>query len=150
MDGEKNQKTTLGTSLVLFDSVHSSTYNSDVHESEQNESSKKPKRKTKNPKDNNNKQLIFIMATTRPHIPRAPYVDPNTNIIYETDNPEYHGWLTKQSMWLKVRKNEKNPSPFGCPSFYCVRFFVFVPLSTHKIFFDSYFLVCLLLGNFFF
>ena len=44
------------------------------------------------------------MATTRPHIPRAPYVDPNTNIIYETDNPEYHGWLTKQSMWLKVRK----------------------------------------------
>jgi len=33
---------------------------------------------------------------------RPPYVDPNTNIIYDTDNPEYEGWLTKQSMWLKV------------------------------------------------
>ena len=43
------------------------------------------------------------MATNRPHIPRAPYVDPNTNIMYETDNPEFHGWLTKQSTWLKVR-----------------------------------------------
>jgi len=32
---------------------------------------------------------------------RPPYVDPNTNIIYECDNPEYQGWLTKQSMWLK-------------------------------------------------
>jgi hypothetical protein len=34
---------------------------------------------------------------------RPPYVDPNTNIIYDTDNPEYQGYLTKQSMWLKVR-----------------------------------------------
>ena len=33
---------------------------------------------------------------------RPPYVDPNTNIIYDTDNPEYSGFLTKQSMWLKV------------------------------------------------
>ena len=33
---------------------------------------------------------------------RPPYVDPNTNIIYETDNAEYEGYLTKQSMWLKV------------------------------------------------
>jgi len=34
---------------------------------------------------------------------RPPFVDPATNIIYDTDNPEYEGWLTKQSMWLKVR-----------------------------------------------
>ena len=59
------------------------------------------------------------MATTRPHIPRAPYVDPNTNIIYETDNPEYHGWLTKQSMWLKVRK--KRTLFFLCVLFFGIR-----------------------------
>jgi hypothetical protein len=40
----------------------------------------------------------------RSHLARPPYVDPNTNIIYDTDNPEYEGWLTKQSMWLKVRR----------------------------------------------
>lgn len=34
---------------------------------------------------------------------RPPYVDPTTNIIYDVDNPEYEGWLTKQSVWLKVR-----------------------------------------------
>jgi hypothetical protein len=39
----------------------------------------------------------------RAHLARPPYVDPNTNIIYDTDRPEYEGWLTKQSMWLKVR-----------------------------------------------
>lgn len=33
---------------------------------------------------------------------RPPYVDPNTNIIYDTDNAEYEGWLTKQSTWMKV------------------------------------------------
>lgn len=39
----------------------------------------------------------------RSHLARPPYVDPTTNIIYDTDSPEYEGWLTKQSMWLKVR-----------------------------------------------
>jgi hypothetical protein len=42
----------------------------------------------------------------RAHLARPPYVDPNTNIIYDTDRPEYEGWLTKQSMWLKVRHFE--------------------------------------------
>mmetsp|Transcript_20751 Transcript_20751/g.31685 ORF Transcript_20751/g.31685 Transcript_20751/m.31685 type:complete len:183 (-) Transcript_20751:83-631(-) len=32
---------------------------------------------------------------------RPPYVDPQTRICYDTDNPEFEGWLTKQSMWLK-------------------------------------------------
>jgi len=39
----------------------------------------------------------------RQRIMRPPFVDPQTNIIYDTDNAEYEGWLTKQSMWLKVR-----------------------------------------------
>jgi hypothetical protein len=34
---------------------------------------------------------------------RPPYIDPNTQIMYDMDNPEYEGWLTKQSDWLKVR-----------------------------------------------
>lgn len=32
---------------------------------------------------------------------RPPYVDPTTNICYDTDSPEFEGWITKQSMWLK-------------------------------------------------
>jgi hypothetical protein len=44
---------------------------------------------------------------TRHHLARPPYVDPNTNIIYDTDSPEYEGWLTKQSMWLKVRMRRR-------------------------------------------
>eukprot|EP00980_Cylindrotheca_fusiformis_P002589 scaffold612_cov98-Cylindrotheca_fusiformis.AAC.3 len=43
------------------------------------------------------------MSAPRRHhqLSRPPYVDPNTNIIYDTDNPEFQGYLTKQSMWLK-------------------------------------------------
>ena len=33
---------------------------------------------------------------------RPPFVDPDTNIVYDTSNAEYEGWLTKQSAWLKV------------------------------------------------
>lgn len=33
----------------------------------------------------------------RPH-----YVDPQTNMIYDTNDAEFEGWLTKQSVWLKV------------------------------------------------
>mmetsp|Transcript_1636 Transcript_1636/g.4875 ORF Transcript_1636/g.4875 Transcript_1636/m.4875 type:complete len:138 (+) Transcript_1636:140-553(+) len=32
---------------------------------------------------------------------RGVFVDPNTNVRYETSNPDYQGWLTKQSVWLK-------------------------------------------------
>ena len=42
-------------------------------------------------------------SSNRTQLSRPPYVDPNTNIIYDTDQPEYEGFLTKQSMWLKVR-----------------------------------------------
>lgn len=32
---------------------------------------------------------------------RPPYTDPNTNIVYQTNQAEFEGWLTKQSQWLK-------------------------------------------------
>ena len=38
------------------------------------------------------------MRLMRPH-----YVDPQTNIVYDTNSADYEGWLTKQSSWLKVR-----------------------------------------------
>jgi len=38
----------------------------------------------------------------RQRIMRPPFVDPQTNIIYDCDGAEYEGWLTKQSTWLKV------------------------------------------------
>jgi hypothetical protein len=47
--------------------------------------------------------VFLVTMAARSHLARPPYVDPNTNIIYDTDNPEYQGYLTKQSMWLKVR-----------------------------------------------
>mmetsp|Transcript_25649 Transcript_25649/g.54796 ORF Transcript_25649/g.54796 Transcript_25649/m.54796 type:complete len:312 (+) Transcript_25649:242-1177(+) len=37
----------------------------------------------------------------RSQMSRPPYIDPDTNIIYDTDNVEHEGFLTKQSMWLK-------------------------------------------------
>jgi cytohesin len=32
---------------------------------------------------------------------RPPYIDPETQIVYHCSNPEFEGYLTKQSMWLK-------------------------------------------------
>lgn len=37
------------------------------------------------------------MRLMRPH-----FVDPQTNIVYDTNAADYEGWLTKQSSWLKV------------------------------------------------
>mmetsp|Transcript_32485 Transcript_32485/g.53722 ORF Transcript_32485/g.53722 Transcript_32485/m.53722 type:complete len:174 (+) Transcript_32485:130-651(+) len=36
------------------------------------------------------------MRLMRPH-----YVDPQTNIVYDTNDADFEGWLTKQSTWLK-------------------------------------------------
>lgn len=33
---------------------------------------------------------------------RPPYIDPTTGIAYDTDKGDYEGYLTKQSMWLRV------------------------------------------------
>jgi hypothetical protein len=35
-------------------------------------------------------------------IRRPPFVDPDTNIVYDVNDPDYEGWLFKQSQWLKV------------------------------------------------
>jgi PH domain len=32
---------------------------------------------------------------------RPPYIDPQTNIVYDMDTPDYEGYLTKQSTWMK-------------------------------------------------
>ena len=42
-------------------------------------------------------------GSTMSRLHRPPYVDPATNICYDTTESDYEGWLTKQSMWLKVR-----------------------------------------------
>ena len=34
---------------------------------------------------------------------RPPYIDTTTGIAYDTDKAEFEGYLTKQSMWLRVR-----------------------------------------------
>jgi len=36
------------------------------------------------------------MQLMRPH-----FVCPQTNIVYDTNNSDFEGWLTKQSLWLK-------------------------------------------------
>ena len=33
---------------------------------------------------------------------RAPFIDPVTGIAYDTNNSEFEGYLTKQSLWLRV------------------------------------------------
>ena len=35
---------------------------------------------------------------------RPPYIDTTTGIAYDTDKAEFEGYLTKQSMWLRVRR----------------------------------------------
>jgi len=32
---------------------------------------------------------------------RYPYKDPNTQICYGTDDPDFEGWLSKKSTWMK-------------------------------------------------
>lgn len=53
-------------------------------------------------------QLPFRVRSIVPpnwyRLHRPPFVDPTTNICYDTDNSDCEGWLTKQSMWLKVRQ----------------------------------------------
>jgi hypothetical protein len=36
---------------------------------------------------------------------RPPYIDPTTGVAYDTDKGDYEGYLTKQSMWLRVRSS---------------------------------------------
>lgn len=34
---------------------------------------------------------------------RPPFIDPTTGVAYDTDKGDFEGYLTKQSMWLRVR-----------------------------------------------
>jgi len=43
------------------------------------------------------------MKRQQHHIPRPSYIDPDTQIVYEVNDADLEGFLTKQSMWLKVR-----------------------------------------------
>ena len=57
---------------------------------------------------NNTNHNSHTAHPARPTLSRPPYIDSNTNIIYDTDQPEYEGFLTKQSMWLKVRTFDRS------------------------------------------
>jgi hypothetical protein len=48
---------------------------------------------------------------------RPPYLDPETNIRYDTNDSEHEGWLTKQSMWVKVSAAESLICLFVCFNF---------------------------------
>lgn len=48
---------------------------------------------------NSDRQQVNSYTTASPS--RPPYVDPDTHIVYHCSNPEFEGYLTKQSMWLK-------------------------------------------------
>lgn len=48
---------------------------------------------------NSHPQQLTSFTTASPS--RPPYVDPETHVVYHCSNPEFEGYLTKQSMWLK-------------------------------------------------
>lgn len=48
-----------------------------------------------------NKYFVTMSRLMRP-----PYIDPDTGVAYDTDKGEYEGYLTKQSMWLRVSDNK--------------------------------------------
>lgn len=48
---------------------------------------------------------------------RPPFIDPVTGIAYDTNNSEFEGYLTKQSLWLRV-------------SLFAFLFDIFILLST--------------------
>lgn len=45
--------------------------------------------------------------STMSRLARPHWVDPTSNIIYDTNNADFEGWLTKQSMWLKVNGSRR-------------------------------------------
>ena len=45
---------------------------------------------------------------------RPPFVDPKTGITYDASKPNFEGWLTKQSEWLKDWRKR-----YAFPTFKC-------------------------------
>ena len=58
-----------------------------------------------------------IPTSTTTAMRRPPYVDPATNIVYDVNDPDYEGWLFKQSQWLKVQHFCLLPSVVLCTPF---------------------------------
>ena len=54
-----------------------------------------------NANNNQGNQAVSNSGMLGSRLARPAFVDPTTNIMYDTDQAEYEGWLTKQSMWLK-------------------------------------------------
>jgi hypothetical protein len=54
-----------------------------------------------NPVGQNYNQQHHTPSYTSAAPSRPPYIDPETQIVYHCSNPEFEGYLTKQSMWLK-------------------------------------------------
>jgi PH domain len=52
-----------------------------------------------NNNNNNNNRTNNNNVTNRHQ--RPPYIDQQTNIVYDLDNCDYEGYLTKQSTWMK-------------------------------------------------
>ena len=48
-------------------------------------------------------RLLNYHQLTMSRLMRPPYIDPVTGVAYDTDKGDYEGYLTKQSMWLRVR-----------------------------------------------
>ena len=74
------------------------------------------------------------MRLMRPH-----YVDPQTNIVYDTNAADFEGWLTKQSSWLKVRST---PFENSLVLVWWLTFFVRVPVVGIQYLLSLPLLVC--------
>jgi hypothetical protein len=46
--------------------------------------------------------ILSLDMRRQPHpVPRPPYIDPDNQIVYDVNDADLEGFLTKQSMWLK-------------------------------------------------
>jgi hypothetical protein len=52
------------------------------------------------------RDVLQTAHNTMSRLMRPPYIDPDTGVAYDTDKGEYEGYLTKQSMWLRVSDNK--------------------------------------------
>ena len=48
------------------------------------------------------RRQVFQIINMTGRLTRPPFIDPTTGIAYDASNSEFEGYLTKQSMWLRV------------------------------------------------
>lgn len=53
--------------------------------------------------NNNNTTIEQYTMSGGMRLMRPHFVDPQTNIVFDTNDADFEGYLTKQSTWLKVR-----------------------------------------------